>query len=779
LERAAPLRPVARTNLFRSAEKFRVERRDESAQIELALQRDQDRVVTAVLRGPPGCGKSWLASSYAERASADYRVIWRLHADSETTLRADLLDLVSEMGGPTLGAQEERLVESALHLMNNAGANCLFIFDNADNCEVIERYLPVSGAARVLVLTTLDNVTRRGKRVEVEPWSKEAGADFLVARAGVAGERMEAERLSELLEGLPLALKLAGAYCAQTKMRFAEYRNRLEVLRREASRRGRENGAIALAYALSLDAANERHPAARRLMESAAPLGPGPLPLGFFYQSYLPLMPRATRSRSSSSIMRRLAAALARSAGPVRSQTVDDAACEPSAWRPLSKSELNEAIAALESFGLVNSFAAPGGDSSASAIEIQPLLRKVILATSNVTALNSLLLQATPRLLAKEAQSGDPFSRKARSLRRMAAALLDATAARGELPEEAISLLAELARSFRDAGAAPSVSIRLFEEAIALCEQRIADRAQLSSLLAETGALYADQVGHDANACAVAIFEKALAIDEAAAGVDHPALPLRLSDLALALRRLGGREPLVRARDLYARALEIEESRHGGNAPIVAIRLSNLAVALEEMGGPDNLDLCRALLERALRIEETALGAKHPYVAVRLSSLAWTLKRLGGAEALSLAAACLIRALRIEEAANGAEHPHVAIRLSNLAFVLKDIGGADNLDLAAMCLERALVIDARTIGEADPEHAKHLSNLAAILLLRGGKERLQRAEHYQREALRLDLQSLGKDHPQVALDLLALSETLRASGDAEAPRGSKPTMMVP
>ncbi|ARN80481.1 hypothetical protein DSM21852_37580 [Methylocystis bryophila] len=727
------------------------------------LQRDAHRVVAVVLRGPPGCGNSWLASAYAEHTRADYRLIWRLRADSEATLRADLLDLALETSGLARPASEEQLVESALDFINNAGADCLFIFDHADESELIERYWPQSGAARVLTITSLDSEPQRGERIEIQPWPSDASVDFLLACGGLLKERREAEALSDVLGGLPLAHALAAAYCAQTKIGFGEYRNRLEAGRADA---GEKDDVVASAYALSIRAAKQFHPAAGRLMESAALLGAGSLPLAFFYESYLPLMPRTRRARASSPTLRSVATAFTALARRPKCRTEDVGARELTGWRPLSKDELNEAVAILESFGLVASDARSAGDAAAarrSAFEIHPRLRRIILAGADREAVEP-LLDALQRLLAREAQSGDPLSKKARSLRTMATALLDASAATGGLQEEAISLHAELARSFRDAGSAVSVPIALFEKAITLAELRPgAESEKLSSLLAEIAALYADKGGDAENARAVALFAKALTVEQAGRG-DGSALPLRLSDLALALRRLGGRENLERAVEFYGQALEIEEARHGAGAPIVAIRLANLAAAREEIGERDNLIQSRALLERALRIEEAALGEAHPYVALRLSSLAWTLKRLGGAENLGLAAACLVRALKIEEAANGSDHPHVAIRLSNLALVLKEIGGGDNLDLAAMCLERALVIDGRTIDEADPEHAKHLSNLAAILLQLGGDKNLRRAEHCQREALRLDIQNLGKDHPQAALNLLALCAILRARG---------------
>ena len=69
------------------------------------------------------------------------------------------------------------------------------------------------------------------------------------------------------------------------------------------------------------------------------------------------------------------------------------------------------------------------------------------------------------------------------------------------------------------------------------------------------------------------------------------------------------------AKPLMERALRIDEASYGPDHPTVAIRLGNLAMILRDLGDPAG---AKPLLERALRIDEASYGPDHPDVAIRL-----------------------------------------------------------------------------------------------------------------------------------------------------------------
>ena len=153
---------------------------------------------------------------------------------------------------------------------------------------------------------------------------------------------------------------------------------------------------------------------------------------------------------------------------------------------------------------------------------------------------------------------------------------------------------------------------------------------------------------------------RALEIDEASFGPDHPKVAIQLNNLAQLLQdtnRLDKAEPLMR------RALEIDEDSFGPDHPNVAIRLNNLARLLQDT---NRLDQAEPLMRRALKIDEDSFGPDHPDVAIDLNNLAGLLKatnRLDQAEPL------MRRALKIFEDSLGRDHPNTQTVRNNLKYL--------------------------------------------------------------------------------------------------------------
>jgi hypothetical protein len=251
------------------------------------------------------------------------------------------------------------------------------------------------------------------------------------------------------------------------------------------------------------------------------------------------------------------------------------------------------------------------------------------------------------------------------------------------------------------------------------------------------------------------LMRRALAIDEASYGAEHPSVAIRLNNLAQLLQdtnRLGEAEPLMR------RALAIDEASYGAEHPSVAIRLNNLAQLLK---ATNRLGEAEPLMRRALAIDEASYGAEHPSVAIDLNNLAQLLQdtnRLGEAEPL------MRQALAIDEASFGAEHPRVASRLNNLAQLLQ---ATNRLGEAEPLMRRALAIDEASYGAEHPRVAIDLNNLAGLLQ---DTNRLGEAEPLMRRALAIDEASYGAEHPRVAIRLNNLAQLLQDTnrlGEAE------------
>jgi hypothetical protein len=262
------------------------------------------------------------------------------------------------------------------------------------------------------------------------------------------------------------------------------------------------------------------------------------------------------------------------------------------------------------------------------------------------------------------------------------------------------------------------------------------------------------QLLHDTNRLEEAepLMRRALAIDEASYGIEHPNVAGSLNNLAQLLKatnRLADAETLMR------RALAIDEASYGPDQPEVARDLSNLASLLY---ATNRLAEAEPLMRRVVWNFEISLGNEHPNVAAALNNLAQLLqatKRPAEAEPL------MLRALAIDEASYGNDHPEVARDLNNLAALLQ---ATNRLAEAEPLMRRALAIDVASYGNENPNVAIRLSNLASLLQ---ATNRLAEAEPLMRRALAIDVASYGSEHPNVARNLNNLAALMKATNRLE------------
>ncbi len=196
----------------------------------------------------------------------------------------------------------------------------------------------------------------------------------------------------------------------------------------------------------------------------------------------------------------------------------------------------------------------------------------------------------------------------------------------------------------------------------------------------------------------------ARAVADAAEGKGDPGTVSRLLNDAASLLQAKARwaeaEPLMR------RALGIDEASYGPEHPKVAVCLNNLAALLKIT---NRLEEAEPLMRRALGIDEASYGSEHPKVAIRLNNLAQLLKatlRLEEAEPL------MRRALGIDEARYGPDHPDVAIDLNNLAQLLQD---TNRREVAEPLLRRSCLVMALSLGSEHPSAGTVRGNYIHLL----------------------------------------------------------------
>jgi tetratricopeptide (TPR) repeat protein len=699
-------------------------RDDDLASIDRALNSGDGRAAITALHGLRGVGKTTLAAAYAESHSDKYRATWWIRAETETTMRADMVGLGVQLGWVAANGPEEQALAGVLKQLRDDGAGILLIYDNATDPNELRQFLPRGGRSHIVVTSNAPNWGAIAAPVQIEIWPDEIGADFLIARTRRDTEREAALALSKALGGLPLAHEQAAAYCERIGIALAEYKRRFEAApaallgdTRDVSRDYHDGLTVAKTFALAIDEAVKRHPAAEQLITYAALLAPEPIPLYVF-------------SEGQHEFDKQFGASI-------------------------EGSNLDEAVAALLAFALVDreSISDERVPSIAEdCIRLHRLVRQVAasrLSEDNREEIQRGLIRAIARIYPAGVHRDPATWPRARRLDAIAIALV---ASGDDLPTgseiAAANLLSKL-DSYRDGALAAYAEARkLSERALAIHEKALGpDHPDTATSLNNLGYLL-DSQGDLAGARPY--YERALAIREKAFGLDHPDTAPSLNNLGALLQAQGD---LAGARPYHERALAIRETALGPDHPDTARSLSNLGALLDSLG---DLAGARPCYERALAINEKALGPDHPSTATSLNNLGYLLQAQGD---LAGTRPYFERALAICEKALGPNHPDTASSLNNLGYLLQSQG---DLAGARPYYERALAISEKMLGPDHPSTATSLNNLGALL---DWQDDLAGARPYYERALAINEKALGPDHPDTALSLNNLGYLLQAQGD--------------
>jgi tetratricopeptide (TPR) repeat protein len=556
--------------------------RDEAiAAIESALELRAGRVSVVALVGLRGVGKSTLAAAYSEMRRTNCLATWWVRAETPDMMRADLVALGVRLGWVGANTKEADAFEIVRDRLKGEGKEVLLVFDNAIDAKSVRPYLPSAGAARVLVTSNAQAWRGIAEVIKIGLWQKNVGADFLIARTGRAEERAEAGALSEALGGLPLAHEQAGAYCERLEVSLAEYRRRFQGApqplldaAKDASPDYHGGLTVAKAFALAIDQAAKLHPAAEPLIAYAALLAPEPIPLFLFAEA---------REKFDE---------------PFASQISGDG--------------LDEAVAALRAFALIDREAIPDERNPSTATDTIRLHRLVRLAAAarwhgeGLALARRALIEAMTEVFPSNVFSDPRVWPRARRLDPLAFALVgldDATAV--ETDATAAKLLDRLASYRQGAFAAYDEARGLFERALAIrmrtlgqMDPGVADTLNNLALLLR---MQGDLEG------SLPLGQRALAIYREAFGPEHPDTAMAVENLASLEKDRGD---LSSSRDLYERALVIRERDLAADPSGAARCLNNLALVMQRQG---DIQAARPLFTRALAILTESLGPDHPF----------------------------------------------------------------------------------------------------------------------------------------------------------------------
>jgi tetratricopeptide (TPR) repeat protein len=179
---------------------------------------------TASFQGLGGLGKTQLAVEYAYRFKDAYPngVIW-INADQD--IDAQLTELAEKARWVSPLSEHKYKLEVAQRRLRTY-SDCLVIFDNLEDPQAIEEYLPEPQADPHILVTS--RTPQPGfTPIPLDPLSETLSIELLYQEAGrkAEGETEEhaAREIARTLGGLPLALELAGAYLQFRSISFRQY----------------------------------------------------------------------------------------------------------------------------------------------------------------------------------------------------------------------------------------------------------------------------------------------------------------------------------------------------------------------------------------------------------------------------------------------------------------------------------------------------------------------------------------------------------------------------
>ena len=240
----------------------------------------QVSVIHAVT-GLHGLGATQLAAAYARaKLAAGWRLVaWVNGADSGSLVAG--LTAVADATGLTDGDSGPGVIDAGAavrHGLETDGDRCLVVFDDVSDPEVVRRFIPVGGAARVLITSTRQPAANLGSAVPVDVFSADEASAFLAGQTGLDDEA-GAAAVAAALEHLPLALALAASVMAgHQRSGYGWYLDRLQAVPADVSLIGDDRYPLSVVRAmlLSLQAvrAADRTGICTRVMEIMAGLSP-------------------------------------------------------------------------------------------------------------------------------------------------------------------------------------------------------------------------------------------------------------------------------------------------------------------------------------------------------------------------------------------------------------------------------------------------------------------------------------------------------------------------
>jgi len=629
------------------------------------------------LCGLGGIGKTQIVLEFAYRHRDEYRAVLWVKSDTRENLLSDFLSLATLLNLPEQHAKDQAVTIAAIQRWMQQQMMWLLIFDNADDLTFVRNFIAPGARGHMLLTTRAQALGRLAHRIDVEIMGPEAGALFLLRRAGLLGldaslddvpveERDLAFQLVRELGGLPLALDQAGAYMEETPSSLVGY---LDVYRQERfvllTRRGGliedHPESVATTLSLSFEAVERMNPAATDLLRLCAFLDPDAIP---------------------EELLSMGAAAL----GPVLVTDATD---------PL---RLNQAIEVLWRYSLLRRH------TSSKMLSLHRLVQVVLKATMSAELQRTWVERAIGALHLAFPSYVEPacweVCQRLLSQIQQCSQLIEQWNMRSA---EAAALLHQAAYYLGERGGYAEAEA-LYRQALGIRMECLGpDHLETAQSGYNLARLSADQGRYPESE---QFYLTALATRERALGSEHPAIAQCLNSLALLYWFW---EKYEQAEKLYLRALPLYQRLLGSKHPDTAHCMNNLALLYVTRAQYIEAE---RLHRQVLAIRQEVLPPVHPDTAQSLQNLACLYLAQGDSTTYAQAEQLLLQSLSMREQVLGPEHPQTAKSLHNLALLYEAQG---NYAESEPLFQRTLHIREQVLGKVNPKTLTTIEDYARLL----------------------------------------------------------------
>src|SRR6266567_788226 len=599
----------------------------EALHTQLGVDRTVALTQSTALHGLGGVGKTQIALEYAYRHAFEYNAVFWIEAETSESIISGLLAVAEVLQLPGRDNKDQQRVIAAVQRWLTTHSQWLFIWDNVEDLDLLNRFLPPTRTGALLITTRYQALGTLARSTDLLPMELEEGMLFLLRRARVLDTEATGEQVHQLamkmpsqyaaavdmvtaLGGLPLALDQAGAYIEETKCGLSGYllryeQQRMRLLERRGGPSSDHPNSVTATFLLAIEQVEREQHGAVDVLRMCALLHAEAIPEELFMAggAYL------------GSELAALAA---------------------------DSFQFDQTIAFLENLSLVQR------QPETRTLSLHRLVQ-VVLKEHMPEAIRRLwvrrMLRTLSQLFPSDEKTQANYWQSCERLLPHALACL--AQSEQEVGEEVLSipLLSHVATYLSDCSRYAEAEA-LFQRAIRRGEQVLGvDHPQVATALHGLAILYAEQGKY---AEAEPLHQRALHIRERALGAEHPQVAAVLHNLAVDYSEQGRYEE---AQSLFQRVLQIWEQTLGPEHPRVAEALQGQANLFLAQGQDEQ---ARPLLLRALQTRERSLGPNHPKIAEPLRDLAILEQRQGKlSEAISLAE----RALLICSQALGDAHP--------------------------------------------------------------------------------------------------------------------------